>query len=137
MSAYCCIELDLLLTLNHDARNHELNIYIYIYIYYYSICTYEVCYAYPLAPIIRKVLSPKDSMTSEMSCDRRYVLVLPSSRPLLLQKRSKFTTNFIFIPFSFYTFNFFKRFSIHKTACCIMWIAIVFYKENMSHTSRI
>jgi len=23
MSAYCCIELDLLLTLNHDARNHE------------------------------------------------------------------------------------------------------------------
>jgi len=24
MSAYCCIELDLLLTLNHDARNHEL-----------------------------------------------------------------------------------------------------------------
>jgi len=23
MSAYCCIKLDLLLTLNHDARNHE------------------------------------------------------------------------------------------------------------------
>jgi len=24
MSAYCCIKLDLFLTLNHDARNHEL-----------------------------------------------------------------------------------------------------------------
>jgi len=24
MSAYCCIKLDLLLTLNHDARSHEL-----------------------------------------------------------------------------------------------------------------
>jgi len=27
MSAYCCIKLDLLLTLNHDARNHEFKIY--------------------------------------------------------------------------------------------------------------
>ena len=26
MSAYCCIELDLLLTLNHDAGNHEFKI---------------------------------------------------------------------------------------------------------------
>ena len=26
MSAYCCIELDLLLTLNHDARNHVFKI---------------------------------------------------------------------------------------------------------------
>jgi len=24
MSAYCCVKLDFLLTLNHDARNHEL-----------------------------------------------------------------------------------------------------------------
>ena len=27
MSAYCCIELDLLLTLNHDARNHVFKKY--------------------------------------------------------------------------------------------------------------
>jgi len=30
MSAYCCIELDLLLTLNHDARNHEFKKKIFV-----------------------------------------------------------------------------------------------------------
>jgi len=40
MSAYCCVNLDLLLTLNHDARNHEFKICILIFI---VIITQSVC----------------------------------------------------------------------------------------------
>jgi len=33
MSAYCCVKLDHLLTLNHDERNHEFKIYtVYLYL---------------------------------------------------------------------------------------------------------
>ena len=57
---------------------------------YFSICDYQVSYAYPLASILRKVLSPKDSMTSQITCDSHYVLVLPSARTLLLQKEQSY-----------------------------------------------